>query len=145
MLINILMYILWIVVIIIFIAIEIHTQQMIGWAASIAGIGAIIAHSLTRGNPIWIEILTFIVLWIILWLFFFIIFRSHKHTHDKDDGYLAYIGKTTIATEGNLKGHGEIRFNDKIFRFKSDDSIHKGDKIKIVKIKGITFIVKKRG
>ena len=138
------MFIFWLLVAAIFVVIELHSQLLFGGAAAVAALCAFVTHAITRGNPIWIEVVVFgIVLNSIFELFLLFSFKKVRKFHDKSDGYWNYEGMTLKAYEGNSSDFGKIKIDDKIFRFKSNDSIEKNDKITIIKIKGTTMIVKK--
>ena len=140
------MYIIWAIVAVIAVVIEINTVMQIGWAAVAASFIAIIVNGITKADPIWIEIITFFISWIILWVIFFAVMkRLRKDIHDKEDGYNIFIGMNVKAIQGNNEEYGELKINDKIFRFKSTDEIKKGDIVIIESIKGVTMHVKKEG
>ena len=139
------MYVIWSVIAGIAIIVEISTQIQFGWAMSIAAVGALITHAIRPNKPVWIEIVVFLIIWSVLWLLLFMFRKRIFHRlHDKDDGFWSYVGKTFIATKGNKSGYGQIKINDKVFRFKSEDIIKANDKIVVNKIKGVTFIVIKK-
>lgn len=56
---------------------------------------------------------------------------------------MSFIGKDYQAFQSNKNQYGELKINDKIFRFKSKDKIEKGDTVKVISITGVTFTVKK--
>ena len=137
------MFIFWLLVAAIFVVIELHSQLLFGGAAAVAALCAFVTHAITKGNPIWIEVVVFGIVWIVFWVIFAFSFKKVRKFHDKSDGYWNYEGMTLKAYEGNSSDFGKIKIDDKIFRFKSNDSIEKNDKITIIKIKGTTMIVKK--
>lgn len=141
---EIAMYVVWPIIAIIAIVVELNTQAQIGWAISIASIVAIIPHGVTKGDPAWIEFTTFALVWAVLWILLYL-FRGklRKRLHDKEDGFLAYINKSYVATKSNDDKYGQIEINDKIFRFKSNDKINVGDEVIVKSIKGVTFHVEK--
>ena len=137
------MFVFWLLIAAIFVIIELHSQLLFGGAASIAALCAFVTHAITRGDPIWIEIVVFAIVWIVFWVIFVLSFKKVRKLHDNSDGYLNYEGMSLNAYEGNSSDFGKIKIDDKIFRFKSNDLIKKNDKITIIKIKGTTMIVKK--
>ncbi|WKX02230.1 NfeD family protein [Candidatus Mycoplasma mahonii] len=141
---EIAMYIIWAIIAIVAITIELHTIAQVGWATAIGAIGGIIAHAITKGDPLWVEFVVFGFLWIISWVILFILIKKIRRIiHDKEDGYLNYIGGTYDATKDNSQGYGEITISDKVFRFTSKDKVSTGDTIKVIQIMGVTFIVER--
>ena len=127
------------------ILIEMHTVMQIGSGAVVAAFCGIMANGITRGNTL-ITILTFGISWVIAWAVLFIIFfKKRSIFHDKEDGFLAFNGMLVRVNKGNdnSHGYGEIRINDKVFRFKSQDKIKANDIVKIKEIKGVTMFVEK--
>ncbi len=141
----IIMFIVWVVVAIASILIELNTVQQIGFASCIAAIVAIIVHSI-KSDMYWPEFVAYGVTWIVSWVVLFFAMLKFKHKiHDPEDGFLDYIGKELKADKGNTEeSYGQLSFGDKIFRFKSEDKIEKGDMVIIESIKGVTITVKKK-
>ncbi|NQZ65735.1 MAG: NfeD family protein [Mycoplasmatales bacterium] len=141
---EITMYIVWITIGIIAVIIETQTATQLGWAAALGSIGALITHGVTAGDPIWIEFAVFGTIWCFSWILLFLLIRPlSKKIHDKEDGYLNYIGQSYTAIKSNKNSFGELEINDKKFRFTSNQKIEKGDKVKVISIKGVTFSVEK--
>ena len=144
MLIEITMYVVWATVALLAVVLEVQSEIQLGWAGVLGAIGALIAHAITKGNPIWIEIVVFIIILIIFWVLLFGIFAKNRKKNLKlQDGYMSFIGQDYLAFQSNQNQYGELKINDKIFRFKSKDKIKKGDTVKVISITGVTFIVKK--
>ncbi len=136
----------WVFVIITAVIIEMHTVSLIGWAAAIGGIGGLVTHSVTWGDPIWMQFVVFAIIWILSWVLLFVFIKPlRKKLHDSEDGYLNYIGNSYVVIKSNDEKFGEIEINDKKFRFISQEIIKIGEKAKVISIKGVTFNVQKEG
>ena len=142
--IEIIFYVIWPLIAISAIVVELHTAQQVGWASALAACGALVAHVVTKGDPLYIEFVVFIAIFSVMWTLLFILIKPLRNRfHDKEDGYLSLIGEEFKAHKSNKDGHGEIKLNDKYFRFQSKDEIEKGDKIIIDKFVGVTAHVRK--
>ncbi len=137
------MYIVWAVIAIAAVFIELNTTFLAGFAATLGAIGAIIVNSFDLDQK-WVQFLTFISIWIVAWMIMFYFLRKYRtKLHDKSDGYMGLIGQKMNATVGNENGFGKVQFDDKVYRFKSEDKIAIGDKVEIKSIKGVTMHVTK--
>ncbi len=137
------MYITWAVIAVLAVFIELNTTFLAGFAATLGAIGAIIVNSFGLDQK-WVQFLTFIVIWIVAWMIMFYFLRKYRtKLHDKSDGYMGLIGQKMNATVGNENGFGKVQFDDKVYRFKSEDKIAVGDKVEIQSIKGVTMHVTK--
>ena len=141
------MFVIWPLVIILGIIIELNTQIQVGSGAVFGAIASLIAHGITKGDPLWLEFLIFVIVWIVFWLLFFLIFSIlRKKIANKDDsyGFLKYVGKELVVHKSNKNAeYGEIKINETIFRFKNEQEIKKGEKVKIVSIDGTTCMVER--
>ena len=125
--------------------VEMNTVMQIGSGAIIGSFGGIMANGISRGDVL-ITILTFAIVWIISWAaLFFVFYKKRSMFHDSEDGFLAFKGMLIRANKGNIDGreYGEIKINDKVFRFKSQDKIKENEIVKIIEIKGVTMFVEK--
>ena len=140
---NIIMLVVWLVAIVVAVIVELHTNQLIGWAAVVGAVAALGTSFGTESDPIWIEVVVFFSVWVASWGVFFMFFkRVKKAVHDTEDGYLDFIGKEFVAHDGNEEHeYGEIKVNDKFFRFSCDDKVKKGDIVVLERIKGVTWFV----
>lgn len=143
---EITMYIIWACVLVIGVVVEMASVQQIGWAASIGGFGALVAHAVTKGDPIWIELATFGIVWIISWVTLFILLKPYlKKMHDKEDGFYKFINADALVVKPNTThGFGKVKVDGKIFRFQSQDVTKKNEVVTIKEIKGVTMIVAKK-
>lgn len=143
---EITMYIIWAFVLVMGVIIEMASVQQVGWAASVGGFGALIAHAATKGDPIWIELSTFGIVWIVSWLVFFALLRPYlKKVHDKEDGFFKFINADAVVLKPNTpNGFGKVKVDGKIFRFQSQDITKKNEIVTVVEIKGVTMIVAKK-
>ena len=140
---DIVMYFVWAVIMVIAIIIEVETTIFIGWAAFFAGGFALLTHAIVK-KPL-IEVIVFITTWLFLWSIMFMLgkYVFKKRLHQKEDGYMSFIGKTYIVKKANKIVFGYLAINDKYFRFISDDKLNVGDQAIIKEIKGVTFKVNK--
>ena len=137
------MFFVWAIVILLGVFIELNTQIQIGSGAVFGGLGGLITHGITKGAPLWLEFLVFFITWIVFWLIFFLIFLVFKK-RSKEDGFSKYIGEEFEVYKTNKNSEfGEIKINATIFRFKNKDVVKKGEKVKILRIDGVTCKVER--
>ena len=137
------MFIVWSAILSVSIIVEFNTFTLVGWASAAAAAVSLILHAILRGDLLWLEITSYIIVWVGLWIIFYLVFRRAK-LKDYNDGYLALIGKEAIVNKTNDKvEYGEIKISNKFFRFKHEDTFKKNDKVILVKIKGVTAEIRK--
>lgn len=142
------MFVVWPIVLVVAILLELSTLEQIGTSAAIAGIPAIIIHSIYGQDNYWLEFLVFFIVWIFCWVVLFVLFKKYKDKiKDKEDGYMKFIGQVTSCIKPNesIDELGLIEVDNKIFNFKCDSIVEKNDKVKVLSIKGNTLYVEKVG
>lgn len=140
---EIALYIIFSIIAILGVIIELNTVAQVGTGMVVASFITFIVIGVTDADPVWISIVTFFGSWSLTWIVLFLLLRNRNIFHDKHDGYLAWHGMLVRATEGNQDGYGQIKINDKVFRFKSEDKIKRNDLVIIDKLEGVTMLVRK--
>lgn len=141
------MFVVWGVLMIVFAAVEIATQQQVGFAAAFGSIATLITHGFLRehSNLWYIEIIIFICTSILAWIVFFALFKNKKRdAHDATDGYLKFLNaRAKVIKDINADGFGQLSIDNKEFRFVCKDDVKVGDWVIVKELKGVTMHVEK--
>lgn len=138
-------WIFWLVLFIVFIAVELSTVQLVSIWFAIGAIGAGIASMISNDN-ILVELITFIAVTAIALVATRPFVKKVTHNTPVPTNADSLIGLTAIVCEkiDNVKACGAVTVKGATWtaRSETDDIIPDGSEVEIVKIDGVKLIVK---
>lgn len=139
------MLIFWVALLIILIAVEAVTSQMVTIWFAAGALSAVVAERL--GAQIWLQWVVFVVVSAVALVLTRPLAKKITQTNAQPTNADRCIGKTAIVTEtiNNIEAKGQVNVDGAIWTARSSDGsvIEKHEKVTVEKIDGVKLIVKK--
>lgn len=139
------MYILWIILAAVFLAVEFGTVALISAWFVVGALAAMLADLL--GAVLWLQVLVFALVSLLMLLLLRPILRRYVDPHKVPTNVDALIGKDGLVTEpiNNLEGTGTVKLDGLTWSARSDDGspIPASTVVTVAAVQGVKLIVKR--
>jgi len=140
---NNIMAVIWLVLLVAFLAAEAATVKMISIWFSGGALAAMVVSLI--GGDLWLQVLVFFTVSIVLLILLFPVVKKHLKPRLVATNADSLVGKTCLVTEqiDNLAGSGRVQVGDVTWSARSEggETIPAGTKVTILKIQGVKVYV----